>query len=618
MTEPVEGWQLPTRGAAAWLAFRVAVHVLRRAVRDQLPGRRVRTHAASEALREAPVLAEARTPLWTDGRPEEFALVAGKVHNLRVACRAFDGLVVPAGEVLSFWRQLGRPSRANGFVIGRELRSGCVVPTIAGGLCQLSNALATVAVRAGLELVERHGHTARIEQAALAAGDAVDATVLWNYIDLRWRAPFAVRLEAELTSDELVLRLRGEGGRRRTAVPIIDSRGSGFSRVSGFSGSQPVARGCMTCNETACFRHGRAGDLPMTGRRAVLVNGWTPEWASHLAAKAKGADWHLPWLRAARRRAGWWQAPEAARVHVAWLPSLLRTWQLRRAQGEGGSRQAALQRADERLAASAGRWLRPAHTDLIIDQSLLVPLWRAGHLGGRRFEVLVSALPAQELQQRLDTASRLWPQSPSLVDYRVDEAHASAELAALRAAAQVWTPHHEVARYLSALGLRDVGLLPWQRQVPVYAARALPSCPDAPLIVFPASALPRKGAHEMAAAMRELGWRVRILGSASSDQKLWQGVVAEHGRYADESWLREADVVALPAHIEHAPRALLKALAAGVPVVATPACGLPSDSGATLVPAGDVQALVRALQQARATRAPGGRPAAIADACGEP
>lgn len=618
MNEPVQGatlaqtWTPPTRGAAAWLAFRVAVHVARRSLRDMLPGQRVKQHGAGEALRDAPVLAEVRSPLWTDGRTEEFALVAGKVHNLRVACRAFDGLVVPPGEVLSFWRQLGRPSAGNGFVIGRELRSGCVVPTIAGGLCQLSNAMATAAVRAGAELTERHGHTARIEQAMAAAGDAVDATVLWNYIDLRWRAPFAVRIEAELTSDELVVRLRGEGVRRRSSLPIIDSR------AGARADPQHLARGCMTCNETSCFRHGRAGELPAAGRRAVLVNLWTPEWASHLGAMAGEADWHLPWLRAARRHAGWWQPPEAARVRVAWLPSLRRMWDLRSAKGEGGSRQAALQRADERLAASAGHWLRPEHTDIVVDQSLLVPLWRAGHLGGRRFEVLVSALPAQELQQRLDAASRHWPQASSLVDYRVDTLQASAELAALRAAAQVWTPHHEVARYLSALGLRKVGLLPWQRQGLVYTASAPSSCPDAPLVVFPASALPRKGAHEMAAAMRELGWRVRILGSASSDQKLWQGVVAEHGRYADPGWLGEADVVALPAHVEHSPRALLKALAAGVPVVATPACGLPPDSGAFEVPAGDVQALVRALQHARGTRAPGGRPASIADACGEP
>ena len=591
-----------------------------RGLRDLLPAHRAPRHRTGDALRDAPLLAEHRSPLWTDGRPEESALVAGKVHNLRVACRAFNGLVVPAGEVLSFWRQLGRPSRWRGFVVGREVRAGCVVPTVAGGLCQLSNALATAAVRAGIELVERHGHTARIEQATPTAGDAVDATVLWNYIDLRLRAPFDIRLEVELTADELVLRLRGESPRApRPLLSIVDSR-SGM-RGAGAAASQPgphTARGCLTCDETACFRHGTGRALPSQGRRALLLNGWTPEWAQHLSTADGDADWHLPWLRCARRGAGWWQPPAAARQHVAWLPSLRRTIALRRARGEGGSRQAALLRADARLAAAAAKMLRPEHTELIVDQSLLVSLWRDGHLGGRQFDVLVSALPAQELQQRLDAASRRCPNAPSLVDFRVDASYAEAELAALRAARRVLTPHHEVVRYLTALGLEHVTQVPWHTAAD-RAPAVTPKSRDAtPLVVFPASALPRKGVLEIAAALRHLGWRLRVLGSAASDTELWQGVAVEHGRYADPSWLVEADVVALPAHVEHAPRALLKALAAGLPVVVTPACGLPPDSGAIEVPAGDVKALILALQHAHATRAPGGRPAAIADACGEP
>ena len=209
----VRAWQPPRRIDAIdfWLRSRLlaSAHALREALRPS--ARRWQgTTCDTQALADAPVLAQYRTPLWSDGRADEFPLVAGKVQNLRVARRAFDAIEVPAGEVLSFWRQLGRPSASRGFVQGRELRGGCVVPTLAGGLCQLSNALATVAARAGLELVERHGHTARIEQAADAAGDAVDATVFWNYVDLKVRAKHAWRLEVELTADELVLRIRAK------------------------------------------------------------------------------------------------------------------------------------------------------------------------------------------------------------------------------------------------------------------------------------------------------------------------------------------------------------------------------------------------------------------------
>ena len=94
--------------------------------------------------------------------------------------------MVPAGETFSFWKQVGRATRRRGFVAGRELREGCLVANIGGGLCQLSNALYEAALAAGFEIVERHAHSRRVpgSRAALQR----DATVFWNYVDLRFRA----------------------------------------------------------------------------------------------------------------------------------------------------------------------------------------------------------------------------------------------------------------------------------------------------------------------------------------------------------------------------------------------------------------------------------------------
>jgi len=50
-----------------------------------------------------------------------------------------------------------------------------------------------------------------------------------------------------------------------------------------------------------------------------------------------------------------------------------------------------------------------------------------------------------------------------------------------------------------------------------------------------------------------------------------------------------------PALVEERPRALLAAVAAGVSVIATPACGLAARDGVTLVPPGDPAALMEAL-----------------------
>src|SRR5690606_20077455 len=107
----------------------------------------------------------------------------GKIENLRVAARSLDGLEFEGGQPFSFWAQVGPPLQVRGFVAGRELREGCVMPGTGGGLCLLSNALFAVASQAGFSILERHPHSRRPPGSRAAAGE--DATVAWNYVDLR-------------------------------------------------------------------------------------------------------------------------------------------------------------------------------------------------------------------------------------------------------------------------------------------------------------------------------------------------------------------------------------------------------------------------------------------------
>ena len=127
------------------------------------------------------------------------------MQNLRVAAAAVDGLVLEPGQMFSFWRAAGRPGRAKGYVTGRELRLGCMIPSIGGGICQLTNALSRVAQEAGLELVERHSHSVHPEGFFIDA--RTDATVFWNYIDFRFRSPRRLRIGATLTETTLIVRL---------------------------------------------------------------------------------------------------------------------------------------------------------------------------------------------------------------------------------------------------------------------------------------------------------------------------------------------------------------------------------------------------------------------------
>ena len=187
--------------AIFWAKSRLLM--LRRALVNLFTGRARLRRVALPA--GATLLARDEHRLYTLTEPRERALELGKVQNLRIAAAALDGLVVEPGEIFSFWRAAGRTSRAKGYVTGRELRLGCMIPSIGGGICQLTNALSRVAHGAGMEIVERHSHSVHPE--GFFIDDSTDATVFWNYIDFRFKSPRRVRIGARLTEATLVVRL---------------------------------------------------------------------------------------------------------------------------------------------------------------------------------------------------------------------------------------------------------------------------------------------------------------------------------------------------------------------------------------------------------------------------
>jgi hypothetical protein len=605
LTMTTRPWMVPTRLDAGWFWLRSRGLIVLQGWNNVF-SRRLRRWAASDALADAPVLMQLRTPLWDDGRPDEFMLVAGKVHNLRIAAKAFHAVVVPAGACLSFWRQLGRPTARRGFVRGREIREGCVVPSLAGGLCQISNALAICAARAGFELVERHGHSARIEDADDHA-ERLDATVFWNYVDLQIRAPMAWRLELELDVSELVLTLRARVAAELSPIhPIPSAVAFGKSALR-------TARGCNSCQETSCFRH-QPRQQVVQGRTAWLLDAWTPELSGYLHDYGQTADlllplpppWLLRWSLLHRAgRMGWSELKPSAgtRVEQVGWTWLRRSLWLRRWARQPGRRQSSVIDGQRWLAAAYVRRLRPEHTHLVIDQGLLPYLWQSGALGGRSYEVLATTLPMDEIQHRLDMAHQSatagTAMAATLTDFRAAPGLMVAEIDAMRGAQQVITAHGEVVRHWRDRFGLEVLQLPWI--LPAVKAHMPVASSEFPLVVFPASALARKGACELAEALRGLHCRLRVLGTPSDDVALWQGIAVEYASYASD-WLACADVVVLPAHVEHSPRTALAALAAGVAVIATPACGLQDLPEISTVPAGDIAALRAALLASLAKR----------------
>ena len=124
------------------------------------------------------------------------AFVEGKLANLRLGAERLDGVVVAPGETFSFWKLVGRPTRAAGFEQGRTIRGGVVAGEVGGGLCQLSGIAYEAGLRAGLRPVERYPHSADLyaeEDRFTPLG--LDATVVWPYKDLRLANALAVPVQ---------------------------------------------------------------------------------------------------------------------------------------------------------------------------------------------------------------------------------------------------------------------------------------------------------------------------------------------------------------------------------------------------------------------------------------
>jgi hypothetical protein len=532
----------PTFSDAISFSVRSNYLKLRRLTKEIAGGPKKRQNTT--VLRDAPIVAESRTPLRTGGN-ESATLVLGKIQNLRVAARALNGIVIPANEVFSFWRQVGRPTKWKGYIVGREVREGCIIPTIGGGLCQLSNALYDAALKAGFVIVERHAHTRVIPGSLAEVGR--DATVFWNYVDLRFISVDDFRIEVELSSHDLIVRFRAVKKSRDSIASLPQLT------------VQSLDHDCLNCGVVSCFRHSTES---LHSKNAYVLDAYWPEFDRYLSGSERSSLWLLPYQRTHGRHTAEEYHPTGV-TNRAYIPALRRAWALRHLPAQGGALQKTLLQCDEQLAKAFATHISYDIDHIVLSQNLLMPLHALGALQGRTYDVLMTRLPIFELQNILDRAKQLHSESGTLSDFRVPAEIASLELSLLKNAAKLISPHTEVARLFP----HQVELLDWKSPAPVHNN-------DGPrdLAVFPYSTLGRKGAYEMRDAMHSLSTPIGVLDRNLESGDFWnnQNVV----RLSPKDILRRAKVIVAPAFVEHQPRLLVEAIANCIPVIATRECGL--------------------------------------------
>lgn len=111
----------------------------------------------SDELLPYPVFSH-KTVLYRKLKDVDMWMQENKIINLGIAIRQIDRLLIRPGEVFSYWKWIGKPTKSKGYRDGMILHNGQFNSGTGGGLCRLSNLLFWMAVHTPLTIIERHRH----------------------------------------------------------------------------------------------------------------------------------------------------------------------------------------------------------------------------------------------------------------------------------------------------------------------------------------------------------------------------------------------------------------------------------------------------------------------------
>lgn len=108
-----------------------------------------------------------------------------RAENVERATAALSGILLQPGQILSYNGQVGPVSAEEGWQTAPVFAGGEIVTGVGGGLCQVATTLYGAALRAGMEVLERHPHQLAVTYIPLGE----DAAVAPGFQDLRLRNP---------------------------------------------------------------------------------------------------------------------------------------------------------------------------------------------------------------------------------------------------------------------------------------------------------------------------------------------------------------------------------------------------------------------------------------------
>lgn len=120
-----------------------------------------------------------------------------KVHNLKLAAKTMENLLILPHETFSFWMRVRHADEEEPYKDGLVVVNGELTTAEGGGLCQMSNLLFELFLHSPLTIVERHGHAEKdFPDPDPDTLCGIDATVSEGWLDLKVRndTPFTYQL----------------------------------------------------------------------------------------------------------------------------------------------------------------------------------------------------------------------------------------------------------------------------------------------------------------------------------------------------------------------------------------------------------------------------------------
>lgn len=114
---------------------------------------------------------------------EYWGSTEGRIANIANGAALIDETVLYPGETFSTLAHVQPFTYENGYYEATGYSGGKVIPSIGGGICQVSTTLYNAVLRAELEVVERYNHGLTVSYVPLAA----DATVSEDECDFRFK-----------------------------------------------------------------------------------------------------------------------------------------------------------------------------------------------------------------------------------------------------------------------------------------------------------------------------------------------------------------------------------------------------------------------------------------------